>query len=361
MDLLNQINDHHQFPVFIAELSANHNGSLERALEIIQAAKEAGADMIKFQTYTADSLTIDCDLPAFTIQAKDSPWNGLNYYQLYQKAYTPFEWHQELFDYARKIGIEPFSTPFCFDSVNLLDSLGTNFYKIASFESVHLELLKKVGSKERPVIISNGMASLEEISIAVSTLKDAGCPQVIVLKCCSAYPAPLEEMNLSTMLGLRKELGVEVGLSDHSPGHTVAVIATALGARVFEKHLTLKSSDGGFDAAFSMEPDEFAMMIKECRQVFEAKTRPEDCPQADQVLGKIVYGPGGSGEKSSLAYRRSIFVISDINAGEALSESNIAVIRPGNGLHPHEWSKVLGKQAKTSLKRGHALSWEDIE
>lgn len=329
-------------PVYIiAEMSANHAGSLERAKEIIHRAKEAGADCIKIQTYTPDTMTINSDLDCFRIT--DGTWKGTNLYQLYQKAYTPWEWQAELKEEADRIGIDFFSTPFDWTAVDFLETIGVEFYKIASFELVDLPLLAYVASKGKPIILSTGMGTLSEIEDAVNTIRKAGNDQLMLLRCASAYPAVTDEMNLLTMQNMAETFDVPVGLSDHSFGSVAAVAAVALGAKVIEKHFCISRSIDSPDAAFSMNPAEFKKMV-------------EDVRQAEKALGNIVYGVSNH-EKSNIVFRRSIFCVEDIRQGEKITEHNMRVIRPGYGIAPKYYKNILGKTALVDIKRGTPLAF----
>lgn len=327
-------------PYVICELSGNHNGSLDRALSLIDAAAKTGCDAIKIQSYTPDTMTIDCDSDDF--QIKNGTWAGYNLYQLYEEAYTPFEWHQAIFDRAAKHGITIFSTPFDETAADMLDELGAPAFKIASFEIIDLELIAHVASKKKPMIISTGMASLSEIERAVEVARNAGCKDIILLHCISSYPAPNDQSNLRTLAHLSAAFGLIGGLSDHTHGTATSVAAVALGASVIEKHFTLARSDGGPDSAFSLEPEEFRRLCS-------------DCADAWVSLGRVDYNRQKA-EESNLVFRRSIYVIRDIKKGEALSRENIKVIRPGFGLAPSELNLCLGRIAKFDLKRGTALS-----
>lgn len=327
----------------IAEMSANHAGSFERAREIIHAAKKAGADCIKLQTYTADALTIDCNNEYFHIG--NGTWKGENLYHLYEKAYTPWEWQADLKAEAEKIGIDFLSTPFDRTSVDFLEDLQIKAYKIASFELVDIPLIDYVASKNKPIILSTGMGTLGEIEEAVCTIRKYH-DQIILLKCSSAYPAITDEMNLNTMVDMQERFGVPCGLSDHSMGSLGAVAAVAMGAKVIEKHFCLSREIENPDASFSMEPQEFADMVREIRLVEKAK-------------GDVYYGPSEQ-ERESIIFRRSIFVVKDIKKGEIFTEDNIRVIRPGYGIKPGCWEDVLGKKASLDLKRGTPLQREMI-
>lgn len=332
-------------PVYIiAEMSANHAGSLTQAKEIIHAAKQSGADCIKIQTYTPDTMTIDCDTDYFRIT--DGTWKGDNLYQLYQKAYTPWEWQAELKEEADRVGIDFFSTPFDKKSVDFLEKMGVEFYKIASFELVDLPLLHYVASKGKPMIVSTGMGTLSEIHDAVSTIRKTGNGQLVLLRCASAYPAVTDEMNLKTMQHMADTFGVPVGLSDHSMGTAGAVAAVALGAKVIEKHFCLDRSVPSPDASFSMIPAEFRNMVNDVRQ-------------AEKAIGDVAYGVS-SQEKSNMVFRRSIFCVEDIRQGEKITEHNIRVIRPGYGMEPKYYTDILGKTALVNIKRGTPLSFDLI-
>lgn len=329
----------------IAEMSANHAGSLAHAKEIIRAAKEAGADCIKIQTYTADTMTIDCDNEYFHIE--DGTWKGENLYGLYQKAYTPWEWQADLKAEAEKCGIDFFSTPFDKTSVDFLESIGMEFYKIASFELVDLPLIRYVASKGKPIIMSTGMGSLEEIEEAVNAVYETGNHELALLRCASAYPAISDNMNLAAMKELNKRFALPVGLSDHSLGSVGAVTAVALGASIIEKHFCLDRGIKNPDSSFSMEPAEFAAMVQDVRS-------------AERAIGRVKFGATKS-ESGNVAFRRSIFVVEDVKAGERLTEKNIRIIRPSNGLAPKYYEEVLGKCAVSDLKRGTPLKMEMIE
>lgn len=330
------------YPAYlIAEMSANHAGNLERAKEIIHAAKEAGADCLKIQTYTPDTLTIDCDNRYFHIS--DGTWNGENLYSLYEKAYTPWEWQQELKDEAEKVGLDFFSTPFDNTSVDFLEGIGVGAYKIASFELVDIPLIEYTASMGKPMVMSTGMASLGEIEEAVQAVRRQGNEQIALLRCASAYPAITDDMNLRTMQNMAEVFGVPVGLSDHSMGSIGAVTAVALGASIIEKHFCLDRGIENPDASFSMNPLEFAQMVRDIRQ-------------AEKALGHVEYGVTEQ-EKSNLVFRRSIFCVEDIKKGELLTEKNIRIIRPGYGLKPKYYSEVLGQTALFDIKRGTPLQF----
>lgn len=329
----------------IAEMSANHAGSLERAKEIIHAAKEAGADCIKIQTYTADTLTINCSNEYF--QIKDGTWKGETLYSLYQKAYTPWEWQADLKEEADRIGIDFLSTPFDKTAVDFLESIGVESYKIASFELIDIPLIEYIASKRKPIIMSTGMGSLEEIEDAVATIRSQGNNDITLLKCSSAYPAITAQMNLNTMLDMKHRFKVSVGLSDHSLGSLGAVTAVAMGAKVIEKHFCISREIENADASFSMEVDEFRKMVDEVRLV-------------EKAMGRVHYGATKQ-EEGNKAFRKSIFVTKDIKKGEKLSEGNIRVVRPSYGLHPKYYSRILGTTAVTDISFGTPLSLEMIE
>ena len=320
----------------IAEMSGNHAGSIENAKAIIRAAKEAGADCVKLQTYTPDTITMDCDNEYFHIG--DGTWEGENLYQLYGKAYTPWEWHAELKAEADKVGIDFFSTPFDFTAVDFLEELGVEFYKIASFELVDIPLIEYVASKGKPIIMSTGMAILAEIDEAVRAIKSQGNEQIVLLRCASAYPAITDEMNLNTMRNMAETFGVPVGLSDHSMGSIGAVTAVALGGKVIEKHFCLDRAIDNPDSFFSMNPEEFSQMVKDIRQ-------------AEKAIGKVSYGPTEQ-ESSNVVFRRSIFCVEDIKAGEEITPQNVRVIRPGYGLEPKFYDEIMGQVALKDIKRG---------
>jgi len=327
-------------PYVICELSGNHNGSLKRALEMIDSAAATGADAIKIQTYTPDTLTIDHDGPGFRISG--GLWDGRTLYDLYREAHTPFEWHEAMFVRARERGITLFSTPFDETAADLLEELGAPAYKIASFEAIELSLIAHVARKGKPMIISTGMANRDEIGEAVATARGNGCADIVLLHCVSAYPAPIEEANVRTVPLLAETFGCVAGLSDHTPGTAAAVASIALGGAVIEKHFTLARSDGGPDAAFSMEPAEFATLVA-------------DCKNAWQALGTAGFDLAGS-ERGSLVFRRSLYVVTDITEGEALTVRNVRSIRPGYGMAPKHLPEVLGRHAARDLRRGEPLT-----
>jgi pseudaminic acid synthase len=333
-------------PFVIAEMSGNHNQSLDRALALVDAAAEAGAHALKLQTYTADTITIDASQSDFTIGDKGSLWAGQNLYKLYQQAHTPWDWHKPIFDRAASHGMLAFSTPFDETAVDFLESLGVPAYKIASFENVHLPLIRKVAATGKPMIISTGMASIAELDEAVQAARGVGCKALVLLKCTSTYPATPENTNLATIPHMRQLFGCEVGLSDHTMGVGASVAAVALGASVIEKHFTLRRADGGVDSAFSLEPDEMKALVVETERAWAA-------------MGQVTYGPTEA-EKKSLVFRRSLYVVEDMKAGELLTPENLRAIRPGHGLAPKMLETVLGKSVKTAVARGTPLSWELI-
>jgi pseudaminic acid synthase len=321
----------------IAELSANHNGSLQNALDTIKKAKEIGANAIKLQTYTADTMTLNCKKDDFMIKG-GTLWDGKNLYELYQEAYTPWEWHKELFDYARSIGIDIFSSPFDKTAVDFLEQFEPTAYKIASFEITDIDLIQYVASKGRPVIISTGVATLTDIELAVNTVRKTGNSDIALLKCTSAYPAPLEEINLNTIPNLKDTFGVTVGLSDHTLGTSVPVGAVALGAKIVEKHFILDREIGGPDSEFSLEPHQFREMIESVREV-------------EKALGKVSYNLSLKIEKSRV-FTRSLYVAKDIQKGEKFTEENLRSVRPGYGMHPKYLKDFLGKKATRNYEFG---------
>lgn len=329
----------------IAEMSANHAGSLERAKEIIHAAKEAGADCIKIQTYTADTITIDCNNQFFHIN--NGTWEGENLYQLYLKAFTPWKWQAELKEEAEKTGLDFFSTPFDKTAVDFLESIDVKFYKIASFELVDIPLIRYVASKGKPMILSTGMGTLEEITEAVEAARGSGNQQIALLKCASAYPAISEEMNLETIRHIQEIFQVPVGLSDHSMGSVAAVTAVALGAKIIEKHFCISREIDNPDSSFSMEASEFKQMVTDIRA-------------AERAIGQVCYGPTKQ-ENGSICFRKSIFAVKDIKKGEKLTEENVRIIRPGYGMKPKYWDKVLGSVALEDISFGNPIKEESVD
>ncbi len=328
----------------IAELSANHGHSLDIAVETIKAAKRTGADAIKLQTYTPDTLTIDCDNEFFTIQ--NGLWKGHTLYSLYKDAYTPWEWHNELFKVAKEEGLVCFSTPFDKTAVDFLEQFNPPIYKIASFEIQDIPLIEYVASKGRPMIISTGIAELEDIELAVQTCKDAGNKEIILLKCTSSYPTPIDEANLKTIQDMKSRFGVEVGLSDHTMGIVTPVVAVTLGARIIEKHFILNKSIGGPDASFSLDEKEFTEMVSAIRQ-------------AEEAIGVESYALSNK-VKESRKFSRSLFVVEHINAGELITEKNVRSIRPGYGMHPKYYREIIGKKTLMDLEIGTPLRMEQI-
>ena len=331
-------------PFVICEISGNHNGSLDRALELIDAAAATGCDAIKIQTYTPDTMTIASDRPEFRI--KGGLWDGQRLHDLYGEAYTPYEWHGALFQRARDLGVILFSTPFDDSAIDLLESLDAPAYKIASFELTDVNLISSVAKLGKPMIMSTGLANLDEIEQALETVRENGDPPVILLHCISAYPAPMNEANVRTVPDLAARFGVTTGLSDHTMGTAASVASIALGGCVVEKHFTLRRSDGGPDAAFSMEPEEFKQLV-------------DDCKNAWRALGHAGYELKGS-EQGNIAFRRSLYVVEDIAPGDELTPRNIRSIRPGYGLEPKHLKAVMGRTAGRWLARGEALAWDMI-
>lgn len=324
----------------VAEMSANHNMDYERACAIIDAAADAGANAVKIQTYTADTITIDCNDTAFWAHGL---WEGMNLYQLYQKAYTPWEWQADLIEYANRRNMDCFSSPFDFTAVDYLEKLNVPAYKIASYEINDIPLIKKAAQTGKPIILSTGMAHLEDIDLAVRTCKEAGNENVILLKCVSAYPTPFEQMNLNVIPNMSQTFECLVGLSDHTLGTETAIASVALGAKVIEKHLTLKREDGGVDSAFSMEAEEFAHMVQQVRNI-------------EKALGNVTYELNQQQKENRLS-SRSLFVVKDIRKGEIFTQENIRSIRPGTGLHTKYYEDILGKTAKEDLKNGTPMKW----
>jgi len=333
-------------PLIIAEMSGNHNQSLERALAIVKAAADAGAHALKLQTYTPDTMTIDLDEREFHISDPNSLWAGSALYKLYGEAFTPWEWHKPIFDRARELGIVALSTPFDDTAVDFLESLNVPCYKIASFENTDLPLIRRAARTGKPLIISTGMATIAELDETVRTARESGCNDLILLKCTSTYPATAENTNILSIPHMRELFGCEVGLSDHTMGVGVSVAAVAHGATVIEKHFTLSRSDGGVDSAFSMEPAEMTQLVAETKRAWQA-------------LGQVSYGPTDA-ERPSLQHRRSLYVVENIKAGAVLTRANVRAIRPGLGLPPKYLEVVLGRTAKQDVKRGTALNWQMI-
>lgn len=333
-------------PLVIAEMSGNHNQSLDRALEIVEIAAKTGAHCLKIQTYTPETMTLDLDEREFHIADPNSLWAGKSLFNLYKEAYTPWEWHEPIFEKARSLGIIPFSTPFDATSVDFLESLDVPCYKIASAEIIDIPLIQKVASTGKPMIISTGMATLVEISEAVSTARKGGCEDIILLKCTSTYPSIPLNSNILTIPNMRDIFDCEVGISDHTMGIGVSVASIALGGTVIEKHLTLDRSEGGVDSAFSLEPKEMEQLVVESERAWQA-------------LGKVSYGPTNA-ELKSLGFRRSLYVVKDIKAGEVLSAENVRAIRPGLGLAPKYLNILLGSRAKQDIPYATPLSWDHV-
>jgi pseudaminic acid synthase len=331
-------------PFVIAEMSGNHNQSLARALEIVEAAAKTGAHALKIQTYTADTMTLDLDEGEFHISDPNSLWAGTSLYKLYQEAYTPWEWHKPIFDRCRELGMIGFSTPFDDTAVVFLEALNVPCYKIASFENTDIPLIRKVAATGKPMIISTGMATVAEMDETVRAAREAGCKDLILLKCTSTYPATPENTNILTIPHMRELFGCEVGLSDHTMGIGVSVASVALGATVIEKHFTLNRADGGVDSSFSMEPAEMTSLVVESERAWQA-------------LGKVSYGPTEK-EKKSLVFRRSLYIVEDVKAGEVLSPRNLRAIRPGCGLPPKYLSTLFGRSLTRDVKKGTAMSWD---
>lgn len=331
-------------PFIIAEMSGNHNQSLDRALAIVDAAAATGVDALKIQTYTPDTMTLDVSVGEFFIDDPKSLWKGKNLYELYAEAMTPWEWHKPIKERCEKHGMMFFSTPFDFTAVDYLSDLNVDFFKIASFENTDLPLIRKVAKTGKPMIISTGMASIAELAETVEAAKSAGCKDLILLKCTSAYPATAKDANLLTIPNMRDLFDVEVGLSDHTMGVGVSIASVALGATVIEKHFTLARSEGGVDSAFSMEPVEMKLLVEEANKAWES-------------LGKVSYERGPS-EQKSLTYRRSLYIAEDVKVGEVLTEKSLRAVRPGLGLPPKFYDYFLGKKVTKALKKGTPVNWE---
>lgn len=336
---------HGEPPYIIAEMSGNHNGDITRAFKLISAAKDAGADAVKLQTYTADTITIDHNGDEF--QVNGGLWDGRTLYELYEEAHTPWEWHADLFAHAKKIGITIFSSPFDPTAIELLETLDAPAYKIASFEIIDIPLIQKAAATGKPLIISTGMANSEEIQDAVDAAHNAGCEQLALLHCISSYPAPFADMHLRRIPKLQDQFGTLVGLSDHTLGATVPIAAVSLGAQIIEKHFTLSRADGGPDAAFSLEPHELKSVTIGCKDAWSA-LGSETIDQAES-------------ERSNMQFRRSLYVVEDIAKGALVTENNVRSIRPGLGLLPKETPNVMGKRAAKDIKRGTPLSWDILE
>lgn len=331
-------------PFIIAEMSGNHNGNMDRALEIVDAAAKAGAQAVKLQTYTADTMTLDIEAPGFRIEDENSLWHGYSLYDLYEKAHTPWDWHEAIFNRARENGLVCFSSPFDASAVDFLEELNAPLYKVASFECVDLPLIRKVAATGKPMIISTGMATPREIDQAVRAARSAGCEDLMLLKCTSSYPATPENSNLRTIENMREAFGVPVGLSDHTMGIGAAVAAVAFGAVAIEKHVTLSRSDGGVDSDFSLEPHELKLLVDETKRAWQA-------------LGTVRYGRTSS-EEGSLAFRRSLYVIKDLVEGDVLDHTSVRAIRPGFGLSPEYYDIILGKRVNRAVAKGTPVSWD---
>ena len=334
-------------PFIIAEMSGNHNQSLARALDIVDSAAKTGAHAMKIQTYTADTMTLDLREGEFFVTDKNNLWQGRTLYDLYAEAHTPWEWHAPIFERARQHGMIPFSTPFDATAVDYLEALDVACYKIASFENTDLQLIRKVAATGKPMIISTGMADLAELDETVRAARSAGCKDLVLLQCTSTYPATPLDSNLRTIPHMREAFGCEIGLSDHTMGIGVSVASVALGASVIEKHFTLSRADGGVDSTFSMEPSEMAMLVVESERAWQA-------------LGHVQYGPASANEATSRGYRRSLYAVRDMAAGEAFTADNLRAIRPGSGLPTKYFDELIGKRVGQAVKRGTPASWKLI-
>ncbi|MFW6296277.1 MAG: pseudaminic acid synthase [Halothece sp.] len=333
-------------PFIVAEMSGNHNQSLDRALEIVEAAAKTGAHALKLQTYTADTITLDVKEGEFYIDDPNNLWHGNSLHELYQKAYTPWEWHEPIFKRCQELGLICFSSPFDETAVDFLESLNAPCYKIASFENSDIPLIRKVAKTGKPMIISTGMATLAELDETVRTVREAGCEDLILLKCTSTYPATPDNTNIITIPHMRDLFNLQVGLSDHTMGVGVSVASVAMGATVIEKHFTLSRADGGVDADFSMEPQEMEQLVV-------------DSERAWQSLGHIQYGPTNA-EKSSMIFRRSLYIAQDMKAGDVFTPENVRSVRPGLGLAPKYYDQILGKTVKEDTKKGTPVTWEMV-
>jgi len=334
-------------PFVIAEMSGNHNQSIERALQIVDAAADCGVHALKLQTYTADTMTLDIDNEEFLISDRKSLWSGTSLYKLYEQAHTPWEWHERIFARARERGLIVFSTPFDNTAVDFLESLNVPCYKIASFENTDLPLIRRVAETGKPVIISTGMATIAELDEAVRAAREAGCEELVLLKCTSTYPATPDSTNILTIPHMRNLFNCEIGLSDHTMGVGIAVASVALGATVVEKHFTLRRADGGVDSAFSMEPAEMAQLVIEAERAWLG-------------LGSVSYGPTAL-ELDSLQFRRSLYVVQDVKAGDVLTVENLRCVRPGKGLEPKYYELLLGRRVRKDIKRGTPMKWQLVE
>ncbi|MBM3359081.1 MAG: pseudaminic acid synthase [Betaproteobacteria bacterium] len=334
-------------PFIVAEMSGNHNQSLDRALAIVEAAARAGAHALKIQTYTADTMTLDLEEGAFFLSDPNNPWRGKSLYQLYQEAHTPWEWHRPIFDRCRHLGMVGFSSPFDATAVNFLETLEVPCYKIASFENTDIPLIRKVASTGKPLIISTGMATEAELAETVEAARSAGCKDLILLKCTSTYPASPDNTNIVTIPDLQSRFGCLAGLSDHTLGVGVAVASVAMGAVLIEKHFTLRRADGGVDSGFSLEPEEMRSLVLETEKAWRS-------------LGSVRYGPTDA-EKPSMVFRRSLYVVKNLKAGDIFTAESVRAIRPGYGLAPKHLDTVLGRRARRDVRRGEPLSWDLVE
>lgn len=346
MKILDREINFNNSPFIIAEMSGNHNKSLENALKIVEVAARSGADAVKLQTYTPDTMTINSKASEFYISNPTSPWFGQTMYELYEKAQTPWSWHKQIFEHAAKLGILAFSSPFDESAVSFLETIDAPCYKIASFENTDIPLIKSVAATGKPIIISTGMATLAELDETVSVARNSGCNNLALLKCTSSYPAQPKDSNLITIPHLKKLFNCEVGLSDHTLGIGVAIAATVLGATIIEKHITLDRSEGGVDSSFSLEPHEFCQFVEEIRKAKEA-------------LGEVYYGATDS-EKPARLRRRSVYIVEDIARGAPLTTKNTRCIRPGLGMAPKYYEKILGRAVKCDVKKGTPLDWDLI-
>ncbi len=333
-------------PFIIAEMSGNHNGSLERAKDIVRAAADTGVDCLKFQTYTAETMTLDLDSDDFVIRDPNSLWDGRQLYDLYNEAHTPWEWHEELFKIANDLGVLSFSSPFDETAVDFLDDLGAPMFKVASFELTHIPLIRKIAQTGKPMIMSTGMASEEDIALAIKTAQDAGATEIAILKCTSNYPADASDANLATIPDMREKFGVQVGLSDHTLGTGVAVASIMYGATIVEKHFTLSRDDGGVDSDFSLEPWEMKLLKEETRRAFKSK-------------GQVTYS-GTASEQKSKQFRQSVYPKASIKKGEAFTAENLKICRPGFSLAPKHWDDLIGQTAKRDISVGERLTEADI-
>ncbi len=334
-------------PFIIAEMSGNHNQSLDRALEIVEVAAKSGAHAIKLQTYTADTMTIDCDNEDFTITNPDNLWSGRKLYDLYKEAHTPWDWHEKIFKHAKELDLIPLSTPFDESAVDFLETLDCEIYKISSLENTDHALIKKVASTGKPIILSTGMMSKDDIVESVNVAKSSGCENIILLKCTSSYPAKASDANLATLTDIIEITNCHVGLSDHTKGIGVAIASVTFGARIIEKHFTLSRADGGVDSDFSIEPHELKLLVEETERAFNS-------------VGKVSY-ESPNAEDDSRKYRRSLYVVEDVKSGEKVSKKNVRAIRPGLGLSPKYLDDVIDKKFNNSFKRGSALEWSMLE